>query len=104
MLFRTFRDSYLLYDESERCKKERRMLCCPLRGDRRVSLLKYTEGLRTSPNILVTLRLPAEYKHGMFGLLWAYTPLIRPGVFFRCMLRAHSSQKSFCLFEYLDNN
>src|ERR1700704_156176 len=35
-----------------------------LHGDRRVSLLKYTEGLRTSPNILVTLRLPAEYTHG----------------------------------------
>ncbi len=77
-----------------------------LHGDKRVSLFKYTNGLYKSPHSLISLRLPAEYKQGMFGLLWAYEPTIRPGVFFQCFLNVtpNSPQSVFRLFEYLDKN
>lgn len=95
---------YCLMSQKDICKKG---VCyvAALRGDRRVSLLKYTQGLQKSPETLLSLRLPTEYTHGMFGLLWAYYPEIRPGIFFRCMLNLRpfqTAQGPFRLFEYLE--
>ncbi len=77
-----------------------------LNGNRQVSLYKYTKGINTDPEVLCSLRLPAEYRQGVFGLMWAYNPAVREGLFLRGLLSVDpkNSQNAYRLFDYVDTN
>ncbi len=77
-----------------------------LSGNKRITLYKYTNSIAESPEILCSLRLPAEYKRGVFGLIWVYNPQIREGVFLRGLLSVdpQNPQNAFRLFDYVDTD
>lgn len=76
-----------------------------LQGTRRVSLLKYTEGLCSYPESLVSLRLPKIPPKAIFGLMWGQSDAFE-GVLFRGILGLDVTmpEKMVRLFDYLDTN
>ena len=77
-----------------------------LNTNRQVYLRKYTQGLINSGETLVCLRLPANYKRGVFGLMWIYDPLVRSGVFFRGLLSVNPEkpEETYRLFDCVDTD
>lgn len=78
-----------------------------LDGNQQVILYKYLEGgLSSTPQVLCSLRLPGDYKKGVFGLMWVHDPAVREGVFFRGLLclDPKNPQNAYRLFDYVDTD
>ena len=77
-----------------------------INSNRQVFLRKYTQGLVGDSEVLACLRLPANYNRGVFGLMWTYDPVVRPGVFFRGLLsvKPDKPEDAYRLFDCLDTD
>ena len=77
-----------------------------LNANKQVFLRKYVNGLSGESTLLACLKLPANYNRGVFGLTWAYDPLVRPGVFFRGLLsvKPDKPEDAYRLFDCLDTD